>query len=158
MGHIGQGVGRTAVALSRFDYRWPGVLRPRKREKMKYSKEQEFIEKGNQIVAENSPSTQTANGWKTLHLTVAPCLKEWDIDICYSWRNWPEREKRLPGSPTNDMGIDAVAIRRSDGEHIAIQCKSRQLDEHGSGEPISTSETAKFSKQHHTLFGLNDGL
>ena len=42
------------------------------------------------------------------------------------------------------MGIDAVATRRSDGEHIAIQCKSRQLDSEGKGGSISKSETDKF--------------
>ena len=43
------------------------------------------------------------------------------------------------------MGIDCVALRRSDGEHIAIQCKSRQLDEHGRGNPINKEEFDSFA-------------
>ena len=107
---------------------------------------QQIIEKAIQVVAENSPLDTDGKWLEYLTADVAPYLKEWDIENCYSWNNWPEREEKLPGSPANDMGIDAVAVRRSDGEHIAIQCKSRQLDEHGSGKSISSEETAKFSQ------------
>ena len=43
------------------------------------------------------------------------------------------------------MGIDAVAVRRSDGEYIAIQCKSRRLNDGGRGSPIGWGEIAKFA-------------
>jgi predicted helicase len=36
-------------------------------------------------------------------------------------------------------------VRRSDGKHVAIQCKSRQLDESGHGSSISNIEVAKFA-------------
>ena len=59
---------------------------------------------------------------------VGPLIKEWDISACYLWTKWPERETYFPDTTGQDIGIDAVAIRRSDGEHIAIQCKARKLD------------------------------
>ena len=75
---------------------------------------------------------------------VAPHIREWDISDAYPWAEWPERESRFPNTTNLDVGIDVVAIRRSDGQHIAIQCKSRQLDERGRGADISKSETDKF--------------
>ena len=45
-----------------------------------------------------------------------------------------------------------MGIRRSDGEYIAIQCKSRQLDEHGRGDPIAKHETDKFANASSGLF------
>lgn len=41
--------------------------------------------------------------------------------------------------------LDVVAVRRSDGKYLAIQCKSRQLDEYGHGSTISNIEVAKFA-------------
>ena len=38
-----------------------------------------------------------------------------------------------------------MAIRRSDGEYVAIQCKARQLDDDGNGAPIEKGETDKFA-------------
>ena len=48
--------------------------------------------------------------------------------------------KAVPNTTKQDVGIDAVAVRRSDGEHIAIQCKSRQSNASGQGVPISKGE------------------
>ena len=75
---------------------------------------------------------------------VAPHIREWDISAAYPWAEWPERESRFPNTTNLDVGIDVVAIRRSDGQHIAIQCKSRQLDERGRGDDISARETDRF--------------
>lgn len=72
-------------------------------------------------------------------------IREWDIEECYRWDNWPERENYFPGTTKSDIGIDAVAVRRSDGEHIAIQCKSRQLDEFNNGASIYKTELSKFT-------------
>ncbi len=72
-------------------------------------------------------------------------IREWDIAECWPWADWPERDSRFPGTTTQDIGIDCVAVRRSDGEHIAIQCKSRQLDEHGHGHPINKAEVDSFA-------------
>ena len=81
-----------------------------------------------------------------------PHIKEWDIEQCYHWSEWPERERRFPGTTNKDIGIDAVGIRRSDGEHIAIQCKSRLLDEHGRGKPISKREMDSFASMSSHSF------
>ena len=50
------------------------------------------------------------------------------------------------------LGIDVVAVRRSDGEHIAIQCKARQLDANGQGDPIHKNEIDKFISTSSTPF------
>ena len=71
-------------------------------------------------------------------------ISEWDVKHCYPWAEWPEREDLFPNTTKQDVGIDAVAVRRSDGEHIAIQCKARQLDEQGYGGSISKGELDKF--------------
>ena len=75
---------------------------------------------------------------------VAPHIREWDISDAYPWAEWPERESRFPDTTNLDVGIDVVAVRRSDGQRIAIQCKSRQLDERGRGDDISARETDRF--------------
>ena len=88
---------------------------------------------------------QTGGKWlENITILIAPLIGEWDIERCYLWAEWPEREARFPNTTNQDVGIDAVAIRRSDGQHIAIQCKSRQLDEHGRGDPINKGELDKF--------------
>ena len=96
-------------------------------------------------VAEMSPQ-QTDGKWLE-HLTVrvGPHIKEWDIARCYLWDEWPEREQIFPRTTGQDIGIDVVAVRRGDGKHIAIQCKSRQLDADGRGAPIGKGETDKFA-------------
>ena len=97
------------------------------------------------VVAEQSPLSTDGKWLEEITALAGPHIKEWDIEKCYRWSEWPERERRFPNTTKQDVGIDAVAIRRSDGEHIAIQCKSRQLDEHGRGKPIAKSETDKFA-------------
>ena len=99
----------------------------------------ELIDQAIDRVAEGS-SEPTGGKWlEYLTADIAPHIREWDIDHTYPWSEWPER-------PTDqDIGIDVVAIRRSDGEHIAIQCKSRKLDEHGRGSPINKVEFDSFA-------------
>ena len=91
-------------------------------------------------------SRQSTDGrWlEDLTAEVAPHIKEWDVVEAWKWAEWDEREERFPGTTNQDVGIDVVAKRRSDGEYIAIQCKSRQLDANGRGRDISKSETDKF--------------
>ena len=89
---------------------------------------------------------QTGGKWlESLTVDAGPHIKEWDIGRCWSWAEWPEREAHFPGTTNQDVGIDCVAVRRSDGEHIAIQCKSRQLDEYGHGDPINKEEFDSFA-------------
>ena len=88
---------------------------------------------------EDASHQQTGGKWlEYLTAEVAPYIREWDIECAYPWAEWP-------GRPTDqDIGIDVVAIRRNDGELIAIQCKSRQLDEHGRGSAINKGEFDSF--------------
>ncbi len=89
---------------------------------------------------------QTGGKWlENLTVDAGPHIKEWDIGQCWPWAEWPEREDHFPGTTNQDVGIDCVAVRRSDGEHIAIQCKSRQLDEYGHGDPINKEEFDSFA-------------
>ena len=112
---------------------------------MQYSKEQKLIEEAKRIVAEKSPLSTDGRWLEDVTVAAGPHIKEWDIEECYLWSKWPERAYHFPNTTKVDVGIDAVAIRRSDRQHIAIQCKSRRLDEHGKGEPIANDETIKFA-------------
>ena len=66
-----------------------------------------------------------------------PLIADWDIGDAWLWDDWPDRK-------TTDLGMDAVARRKSDGRLIAIQCKDRKLDEHGRGKDIGYDDMAKF--------------
>ena len=78
---------------------------------------------------------QSGGKWlENLTAAVGPHIKEWDITQCWTWPEWPDRETVFPGSTNQDIGIDVVAARRSDGRHIAIQCKSRRLE---NGIPVA---------------------
>ena len=112
---------------------------------MQNSTDQHFIDQGLSIVAEMSPQSTDGNWLEDLTYQVAPYIKEWDIAQCWPWSEWPERETYFKGLTKQDIGIDCVAIRRSDGEHIAIQCKSRQLDAGGHGDPIHKGEVDSFA-------------
>ena len=94
---------------------------------------------------EMNPQDTDGTWLEDLTVQVSPHLKEWDIDECYHWSEWPEREDHFPKTTKQDVGIDAVAIRRGDNQYIAIQCKARQLDERRDGAPIEKGETDKFA-------------
>ena len=94
---------------------------------------------------EMNPQDTDGTWLEDLTVQVSPHLNEWDIDECYHWSEWPEREDHFPKTTKQDVGIDAVAIRRGDNQYIAIQCKARQLDERGDGAPIEKGETDKFA-------------
>ena len=106
---------------------------------------QEVIEQGIRTVAKMSPLSTDGTWLEDLTVQVAPYVKEWDIAECWRWSQWPERETHFPGTTNQDIGIDCVARRRSDSEHIAIQCKSRQLDASGHGSPIHKGEVNSFA-------------
>ena len=104
----------------------------------------DIIEKAIATVAEASRE-QTGGKWlENLTVNAGPHIRDWDIAQCWAWSEWPEREAQFPGTTNQDVGIDCVAVRR-DGEHIAIQCKSRQLDEYGHGNPINKEEFDSFA-------------
>ena len=103
-----------------------------------------FIDDAIGIINEMSGGPTDGQWLETIAVDAAPYLREWDIAQCYSWADWPERETYFPQRSRQDTGIDCVAVRRSDGEPIAIQCKARQLDASGRGDSISKSELDKF--------------
>lgn len=73
----------------------------------------------------------------------ATLIDEWDLVSAWHWKDWPERDIRHPESGLTDIGIDVVGLSR-DGRLIAIQCKARQLDEHGRGKDVTKTELDKF--------------
>ena len=103
--------------------------------------ERDAIERAIDTLVERNPQSTDGKWLEYLTAEVAPQIKEWDIKTAYMWGDWPERQHRYPDTTNRDVGIDVVAIRRSDNEHVAIQCKARQLDEQGRGDSISPRET-----------------
>ena len=76
---------------------------------------------------------------------VAPHVREWNLDGCWKWSDWPDRDLVMPaGSASTDVGIDLVGRRRDDGRWVAVQAKSRRLDEFGSGKPATADEIDSF--------------
>ena len=76
---------------------------------------------------------------------VAPHVREWNVDGCWRWEDWPDRDRVMPeGTPAVDVGIDLVARRRDDRGWIAIQVKARRLDSRGEGNRVTSSEMNKF--------------
>ena len=112
---------------------------------MQNTNQQAIVENAIAIVAEMSPQSTDGTWLEDVAVAVGPHVKEWDIARCHLWSEWPDRETHFPGTTNQDIGIDCVAIRRSDGEHIAIQCKSRQLNAAGQGGPISKGEIDSFA-------------
>ena len=96
-------------------------------------------------LAEHS-SRQTDGRWlEDLTETVAPHIRDWNVDGCWRWTDWPDRDAVMPeGTPAVDVGIDLVARRRDDGRWVAIQCKARRLDADGTGEPVRSGEMGGF--------------
>ena len=94
---------------------------------------------------EEAKSEPTRGKWlERLTAQIAPYIKDWDISHCWTWAEWPDRERLLPETTSQDNGIDAVAVDRSNGSLIAIQCKSRQLDETGHGRDIDRPDITSF--------------
>ena len=96
------------------------------------------------VINEMSPHPTDGQWLENLAIDAAPYLREWDIAQCWAWADWPGRETYFPQRSRMDTGIDCVAVRRSDGEPIAIQCKARQLDAAGKGAVIAKVEMDKF--------------
>ena len=104
----------------------------------------DIIQKALKELDEKNPQ-QTDGKWlEQLTVDVAPHIKEWDISEATLWGDWAKTQSHFPSITEQNVGIDVVAVRRSDGKHIAIQCKARQLDEQGQGASISKAETDKF--------------
>ena len=75
---------------------------------------------------------------------VAPHTRDWNVDGCWRWDDWPYGTRVLPHNPPEDHGIDLVARRRDDGAWIAIQSKDRRFDGSRKGRPIPGRELSTF--------------
>ncbi len=112
---------------------------------MNTSTEQDIIEEAIKKTAEMNPQETDGEWLEVVTVESGPYIKEWDIAECWHWDEWPDREMRFPETTRLDVGIDAVAVRRNDRKYIAIQCKSRRLDDEGRGASINSNEIAKFA-------------
>ncbi len=100
--------------------------------------------KGALVEIEETSGRATDGKWlESLTAECAPLIAEWDVRKAWTWDDWPE--KNHP-----DSGIDVIA-ERSDGKRIAIQCKSRELDEQGSGAPINKREIDSFIAESSSI-------
>ena len=95
---------------------------------------------------EENAQQQTDGRWlEDLTADVAPHVRDWNVNDCWRWEDWPDRDEVMPeGTPPVDVGIDLVARRRDDGGWIAIQVKSRKLNLRGEGERVPSHEMNKF--------------
>ena len=109
-------------------------------------------------IAEMSPQETDGKWLERLTVEAAPCIREWDIGDAWLWVDWPGRASEFPNSTKLDVGIDVVAVRRSDGAHIAIQCKSRKLDADGHGLDINYAEISKFATAAGSEFWVENWL
>lgn len=107
--------------------------------------ERRIIESAIAEIREMSPQETDGKWLERRTVEAAPFIREWDIETAWLWGDWPRRASEFPNSTKLDVGIDVVAVRRSDGAHIAIQCKSRQLDKNGRGDSINSEEIGKFA-------------
>ena len=95
-------------------------------------------------VAEASPQPTGGQWLENLTVDVGPFIRDWNLVQCWHWADWPERELKQQQSTGQDTGIDVVGLNR-DSEYVAIQCKSRQLDENGRGDSINKPEIDSFA-------------
>ena len=110
------------------------------------------LRRAQRVLAECGPLATDGTWLEELTVGVGPMLADWDVDAAYRWSAWPDREQHFPDSNEWDTGIDLVARRRSDGAHIAIQCKSRRLDGAGRGSDIHKSEFDSFNSDSAGAF------
>jgi superfamily II DNA or RNA helicase len=102
------------------------------------------MRRAQRVLAEHGPLATDGAWLEELTVTVGKLLADWDVESVYGWGAWPDREQHFPDSTEWDTGIDLVARRRSDGAHIAIQCKARKLNAAGRGSDIQKDEFDSF--------------
>ncbi len=108
--------------------------------------EQQQIAGAIQQIEEISKAPSDGKWLESLTCEVLPLIKRLDVEKCWSWKDWPERLnfREFDNIAADNHTIDCVALRRSDHKWIAIQCKSRELDEEGKGEDVGLEEISKF--------------
>ena len=105
----------------------------------------QIISEALDIAEEMNPQDTDGLWLEDLTVQVGPHIREWDIDRCYLWPNGRSGNTTTQIARSRTWGIDAVATRSGDGEYVAIQCKSRQLNTNGQGDPIRKTEIDKFA-------------
>ncbi len=76
------------------------------------------------LVHQHDADAGDGNWLESIAVSCGPKIREWDLQGCWLWADWPDREHRLPDSRPDDDGIDAVG-QRMDGSLVAIQCKAK---------------------------------
>ena len=103
---------------------------------------EDWIEAALEEIKEKSQQETDGKWLERLTIECAPLIKDWDIENCWKWEDWPEIRQHYKS--IKDLGIDIVARRRSDDEYVAIQCKSRKLSVDGKGPAITLTELSSF--------------
>ena len=57
---------------------------------------QDIIEHAISITAEMNPQHTDGVWLEDLTVQVGPYIKEWDIESCYKWSDWPDRHVHFP--------------------------------------------------------------
>ncbi len=120
--------------------------------KSSITKKPDIIEEAIKKTTEMNPQETDGKWLEVVTVESGPFMREWDIAECWAWEKWPDREEHFPRTTRLDIGIDAVATRRNDRKYIAIQCKSRRLDEAEHGDSIKHDEIAKFNSASASEF------
>ena len=105
---------------------------------------QSIISEALSVTNRKNPQTTDGAWLEDLTVMAGHHIREWDLEECWPWAEWPDRLTHYKQSTGQDVGIDVVARRRSDGEYVAIQCKARKLDAAGQGGTIPKGEIDKF--------------
>lgn len=105
----------------------------------------EEIERAIAIIEERSaqpdPNQKKGEWLEQLTAKCAPLITSWNLTEAWIWKEWKDRPEKLRN--TADVGIDVVG-RRADGKLVAIQCKSRLLDQDGKGHQVTKNEMNSF--------------
>lgn len=110
------------------------------------------LQQAQRVLAELAALATDGKWLEALTVEVGALLADWDVEAVHPWGTWPDRELHFPISTERDTGIDLVARRRSDRGHIAIQCKSRKLDDAGRGRDIHKEEFDSFAARSSSTF------
>ena len=67
---------------------------------------------------------------ENITVLTAPLISEWDVESCYPWAELPDREFHFPNTTHQDVGIDAVAVRRKMDVRYSITIRQHKSLRH----------------------------
>ena len=83
------------------------------------------------VTVREASAQQTGGKWlENITVLTAPLISEWDVESCYPWAEWPDREFHFPNTTHQDVGIDAVAVRRKMDVRYSITIRQHKSLRH----------------------------